>query len=141
MNCCDIEPKNYKFFHKNDCKGILYFCNIENYLLKNKKYVIVCEKCHAIHNYKNFTWTCPKCGKKIKESNQENEEYIPKKRENEMNNINTINSEEKILKSSFFQNYSSNLKSKSPLFSSFVTEDNNQNTRPRSSPDLCKSPA
>ena len=129
MNCCDNEPKNYKFFHKNDCKGILYFCNIENYLLKNKKYVIVCEKCHAIHNYKNFTWTCPKCGKKIKESNQENEEYIPKKRENEMNNINTINSEEKILKSSFFQNYSSNLKSKSPLFSSFVTEDNNNQNK------------
>ena len=40
MNCCDIDTKTAKFFHKNDCKGNIYSCNIENYLLKNKKMLL-----------------------------------------------------------------------------------------------------
>ena len=136
MTCCDIDIKTAKFFHKNDCKGTIYSCNIENYLLKNKKNVIVCEKCHAILSYKNFNWICPKCGKRVKESNQENEENIPQKKENEFQyNINTVGDEntvvEKSLKSSFFQKYSASFTSKSPLLSSFVTDDNNQNKKNR----------
>ena len=74
MSCCKLDLPNTTFYHKKDCKGILYLCNIENYYLKNKKWVIVCEKCHAINNYKNFIWTCPKCGKRSKEGNIEIDE-------------------------------------------------------------------
>ena len=74
MNCCNFDANNATFYHKKDCKGILYICNIENYFLKNKKWVIVCEKCHAINNFKNFIWTCPNCGKRVKEGVNEAEE-------------------------------------------------------------------
>jgi len=74
MNCCNFDANNATFYHKKDCKGILYICNIENYFLKNKKWVIVCEKCHAINNFKNFIWTCPNCGKRVKEGVNETEE-------------------------------------------------------------------
>jgi hypothetical protein len=74
MSCCKLDLATTTFYHKKECKGILYICNIENYYLKNKKWVIVCEKCHAINNYKNFIWTCPKCGKRSKEGNIEIEE-------------------------------------------------------------------
>ena len=59
------------FLHKKECKGLLYLCNVENYFLKNKKWVIVCEKCQAINNCKNFIWTCPKCNKRIRETNSD----------------------------------------------------------------------
>ena len=68
MNCCDINIINTPFFHKKECKGLLYLCNVENYFLKNKKWAIVCEKCQAINNCKNFIWTCPKCGKRTRET-------------------------------------------------------------------------
>ena len=74
MDCCNLDLANTTFYHKKDCNGILYLCNIENYYLKNKKWVIVCEECHAINNYKNFIWTCPNCGKRSKEGNNEVEE-------------------------------------------------------------------
>ena len=68
MNCCDINLINTPFFHKKECKGLLYLCNVENYFLKNKKWAIVCEKCQAINNCKNFIWTCPKCGRRTRET-------------------------------------------------------------------------
>jgi hypothetical protein len=71
MNCCKIDINNTPFFHKKECKGLLYLCNVENYFLKNKKWAIVCEKCQAINNCKNFIWTCPKCGKRSRETNDD----------------------------------------------------------------------
>ena len=68
MNCCNINVNSTPFFHKKECKGLLYLCNVENYFLKNKKWAIVCEKCQAINNCKNFIWTCPKCGKRTRET-------------------------------------------------------------------------
>ena len=68
MNCCDIDINSTPFFHKKECKGLLYLCNVENYFLKNKKWAIICEKCQAINNCKNFIWTCPKCGKRTREN-------------------------------------------------------------------------
>ena len=76
MNCCNIDINSTQFFHKKECRGILYLCNVENYFLKNKKWVIVCDKCHAINNCKNFIWTCPQCGKRTRESNNEVEEVL-----------------------------------------------------------------
>ena len=68
MNCCDINVISTPFYHKRECKGLLYLCNLENYFLKNKKWAIVCEKCQAINNCKNFIWTCPKCGRRTRET-------------------------------------------------------------------------
>ena len=71
INCCKIDVNNTPFFHKKECRGLLYLCNVENYFLKNKKWAIVCEKCQAINNCKNFIWTCPKCGKRVRETNDD----------------------------------------------------------------------
>ena len=68
MNCCDVNVISTPFFHKKECKGLLYLCNVENYFLKNKRWAIVCEKCQAINNCKNFIWTCPKCGRRTRET-------------------------------------------------------------------------
>jgi len=93
MECCNLDLPNTTFYHKKDCKGVLYLCNIENYYLKNKKLVIVCEECHAINNYKNFIWTCPNCGKRSKEGN-ENEENTnskaPQRKQSIPNRYNSI---------------------------------------------------
>ena len=102
MDCCNLDLPNTTFYHKKDCNGILYLCNIENYSLKNKKWVIVCEACHAINNYKNFIWTCPNCGKRSKEGNNEAEENTNKNSKasqrkqsipNRYNNINKVEGE------------------------------------------------
>ena len=101
MNCCDIKIKNSSFFHKKECKGLLYLCNIENYFLKNKSWAIVCEKCQAINNCKNFIWTCPKCGKRTRETevdcnnfnnNVNDIKYLsPKMKEEKGKNVNLFN--------------------------------------------------
>jgi len=95
ISCCKLDLPSTTFYHKKDCKGILYLCNIENYYLKNKKWVIICEKCHAINNYKNFIWTCPKCGKRSKEGRIEFEESSTSKtspkRQSIPNRYNIIN--------------------------------------------------
>ena len=103
MNCCKIDINNTPFYHKKECKGLLYLCNIENYFLKNKKWAIICEKCQAINNCKNFIWTCPKCGKRIKENinNYDNLNNIYKKEFDEMKEISLLLNEE----SDFEKNY------------------------------------
>jgi hypothetical protein len=98
MDCCNLDLPNTTFYHKKDCNGILYLCNIENYSLKNKKLVIVCEECHAINNYKNFIWTCPNCGKRNKEGSNEAEENTnskaSKRKQSIPNRYNNINKAE-----------------------------------------------
>ena len=94
INCCKIDINSTPFFHKKECKGLLYLCNVENYFLKNKKWAIVCEKCQAINNCKNFIWTCPKCGKRIRETNDDYDNINKSnKKEYEIiyNNINETN--------------------------------------------------
>ena len=127
MNCCNIDINNTPFFHKKECKGILYLCNVENYNLKNKKWVIVCEKCHAINNCKNFIWTCPKCGKRSRETNNEFVEILKspqRKVSSSHNNINKVdeeadnNTNNKDPKINIFQKYLSNYINKKPSLSS-----------------------
>ena len=133
MNCCNIDINNSPFFHKKECKGILYLCNVENYFLKNKRWVIVCEKCHAINNCKNFIWTCPKCGKRSRESNYEKEEMIKspqRKVSSSHNNINKIDDENDLNnndpKINIFQKYLSNFIIKKPSLSTCSKDDNNK---------------
>ena len=57
--CCDLDAFLTEFYHNKNCKGILYSGHI------NDELIIVCEKCHYINYYQNFTWTCPKCEKEF----------------------------------------------------------------------------
>ena len=43
LPCCHRNPKEMVFFHKDECKGVLYL----GFLLD--KEIIICEKCHAIN--------------------------------------------------------------------------------------------
>ena len=138
MNCCDIDINNTDFFHKKECKGILYLCNVENYFLKNKKWVIVCDKCHSINNSKNFIWTCPLCGKKARETNNIKEETIksPLRKDNvKINNINRVEKNNvkeyssKESKPNLFQKYLSNYMIKKTSLSSVSNDDANKKRR------------
>ena len=111
INCCKIDINSTPFFHKKECKGLLYLCNVENYFLKNKKWAIVCEKCQAINNCKNFIWTCPKCGKRIRETNDDYDNINKSnKKEYEIiyNNINETNKKENIINSAGKDNINNN---------------------------------
>ena len=64
MPCCKLNIFFTEFYHKKNCKGILYLGEI------NDKLIIVCEKCHAINYYERFIWTCPKCQTKFRTKNK-----------------------------------------------------------------------
>lgn len=70
--CCGItkdEMKNYTFYHKKNCSGILY----QGFL--NQKKIVVCSKCHLLYNYDNHLWLCPICKHRFKLSDQEKAEF------------------------------------------------------------------
>ena len=62
LPCCkkdQNEIKDLDFFHKEECKGILY-----KGVLSGKE-ILVCKKCHAMNFLEKFNWVCPLCGKKF----------------------------------------------------------------------------
>ena len=59
LPCCKKDIKELEFYHKEECKGILY----KGYL--NGKIILVCKKCHAMNFLEKFNWICPLCGKKF----------------------------------------------------------------------------
>jgi hypothetical protein len=56
LPCCNLNIFFTDFYHKKDCKGILFIGEL------NHKIIIVCERCKAFNFYDRFIWTCPKCG-------------------------------------------------------------------------------
>ena len=52
---CEKDVNKLTFFHKTECKGILYQGNLL------EKEVIVCSRCHAINFEEKFNWICPIC--------------------------------------------------------------------------------
>ena len=52
---CEKDLNKLTFFHKTECKGILYQGNLL------EKEVIVCSRCHAINFEEKFNWICPIC--------------------------------------------------------------------------------
>ena len=63
ITCCkNINVFTEDFFHKKECKGLLYFGEY------NSKTIIVCDKCKAINFLFKFIWTCPICGTRFKET-------------------------------------------------------------------------
>ena len=59
LPCCKKDIKELEFYHKEECKGILY----KGYL--NGKIILVCKRCHAMNFLEKFNWICPLCGKKF----------------------------------------------------------------------------
>ena len=74
LPCCkSIDVKNTSFYHKKDCKGIIYFAEF------HKKLIIICEKCKAVNNFGKFIWTCPGCSLRFKDMKwQDNEPRLRK---------------------------------------------------------------
>ena len=71
---CNIENLNrLTFFHKNNCKGLLYQWEL------NGKKVVVCQECESLGNYNGYSWTCPICLKRFKINSEDNKEKSEKK--------------------------------------------------------------
>ena len=74
--CCKLNVYFTEFYHKKNCKGILYLGEL------NDKLIVVCEKCEAINFYENFIWTCPNCNLKFRDKS-----YLEGEKKNNNNNI------------------------------------------------------
>ena len=59
LPCCKRDTKDLTFFHKKECKGVLY----KGFLAG--KEICVCKTCHAMNFIDKFNWICPLCGKKF----------------------------------------------------------------------------
>ena len=58
LPCCHVygeKIKSYKFYHKNECSGLLYEGELDN------KKIVVCSKCHMLNFRENQYWLCPIC--------------------------------------------------------------------------------
>ena len=62
-NFCRSDISKATFNHKKDCDGILLMSKLNN------KEVIVCNKCHGMNFYSQYSWFCPFCNKKLKRKN------------------------------------------------------------------------
>ena len=80
VTCCEnVDVLSQDFFHKKECKGLLYFGEY------NTKIIIVCEKCKAINFLVKFIWTCPLCGIRFKDKSIMKNN--PNNNENSQNNL------------------------------------------------------
>ena len=84
MGCsCKIENLfRINFFHKNNCKGLLYQWEL------NGNKVVVCQECESLGNYEGYTWTCPLCFKRFKNINNNNNKNIIENKEKVNNAFN-----------------------------------------------------
>ena len=58
MPCkCYNDLTKVKFYHKVNCKGVLYYTEI------NHKNLVVCSLCSVFSTLNRFNWVCPKCKK------------------------------------------------------------------------------
>ena len=87
LPCCKLNVFFTDFYHKKSCKGKLYQSEF------NERIIIVCEKCQGINFIDRFKWTCPKCGKKFVDKNNENN--LSDKNNIKVNNNNEKNKESK----------------------------------------------
>ena len=120
---CKIDFKKIDFFHKNSCKGKLFLGEL------NGKKVVVCDKCQSLGIFNNYLWTCPKCLKRFKIS--ENSE---KKDENEKKE--EIKEEEKKEK----EKEKDDTPIKTPMKRFFFYSNSNWNIKGNKNNDIYKSP-
>ena len=64
LPCCKLNIFFTNFYHKNDCKGTLYFGELNNNM------IVVCDRCKAFNFYDKFIWTCPKCGSRFRDKKE-----------------------------------------------------------------------
>ena len=82
LPCCNLNIFFTDFYHKKDCKGILYIGEL------NHKIIIVCEKCKAFNFYDRFIWTCPKCGIRFRDKKVlKSESEFKKKSDNNFKSV------------------------------------------------------
>ena len=82
LPCCqNIDVRAATFYHKKECKGILYFTEF------NKRLIIICEKCKDVNYFERFVWTCPECSFRFKDIKWKENELKFKK---ELSNKNEI---------------------------------------------------
>ena len=102
LPCCKKDINDLIFYHKEECKGILY----KGYL--KGKIILVCKKCHAMNFLDKFNWICPLCGKKFHSYNTNSTSTFKynrlnyslekiKANNNNNNNNNELNHKNKIL--------------------------------------------
>jgi hypothetical protein len=65
--CCNIIPNQIKFFHKNECRGILYTGTLR------EKSIAVCSKCKVMSQRDKLLWTCPMCLNRFREKSEANQ--------------------------------------------------------------------
>ena len=85
LPCCQkkINDKTI-FYHKQNCKGILYEYNLDG------RDLVVCEKCQALNKFNYFSWLCPLCSKNF----TLNHEFKPiLKKHNYLNSVPNIHIE------------------------------------------------
>ena len=57
---CGGDISKSTFYHKKDCGGELLMSKLD------KEEVIVCNRCHSMNFYSQYSWRCPLCNKKLK---------------------------------------------------------------------------
>ena len=67
---CKVNIYFTDFFHNKNCDGILYESELDD------NTIIVCDKCKGITYIDRFIWTCPKCNKRFKNGNDDNNNYL-----------------------------------------------------------------
>ena len=89
LSCCPkINVYFQDFYHKKECKGILYLGELRN------KLIIVCEKCKSINFYERFIWTCPNCGRRFRDRKSNFRTYKDLVNNDRANTIEENNSKE-----------------------------------------------
>ena len=90
LSCCPkINVYFQDFFHKKECKGILYLGELRN------KLIIVCEKCKSINFYERFIWTCPNCGRRFRDRKSNFRTYKDLVNNDRLNTIEEDNNNDK----------------------------------------------
>ena len=101
LPCCkNLDVKMTPFYHRKNCKGILFFAEF------HKKLIIICEKCKAVNNFGKFIWTCPQCSLRFKDIKwQENEQKLRKEIFYDKNKITNDKNENEIIRmNTYFKN-------------------------------------
>ena len=82
---CELDYSEINFFHKANCKGNLFFGELNN------KKTVICDKCDSIGFYDGYIWTCPLCLKKTKNIIEKND----KNKNNLLENKSVLHSKNK----------------------------------------------
>ena len=77
LPCCQLNIYFTNFYHKSNCRGTLYFGELNNNI------IVVCERCKAFNFYDRFIWTCPKCGTRFRDKKEIKKEEKEKVNNNE----------------------------------------------------------